>query len=202
MPGTNEEGYDRETIAANLRRFERRTGRGQMPAAVAVVVMRGRHGRCVPVFQRSHAMSRHAGQMALPGGRLQDAETAADCAIREAEEELGLVLAPEHMLGVLDDFDTRSGFTITPLVFWSDAGVAELKPSPAEVLRLFLLDLDVLRDTVAAAAEGESAAFSLRFPQFEMYAPTAAILYQFTAVALGGRESRVADFYQPPFTHR
>jgi 8-oxo-dGTP pyrophosphatase MutT (NUDIX family) len=200
MTGTNRKGYDREEIAANLRRFERLAGGAQAAAAVAVVVMRAHGGHCVPVFQRTHTLSRHAGQMALPGGRVHDGETVAECAIREAEEELGLRLRPEDMLGALDDFDTRSGFTITPLVFWSEAGAPALKLSPAEVFRVFLLDLDVLVDTAAAAGGGTS--FSLRFPEFEMFAPTAAILYQFTEVALGGRDCRVADFYQPPFTHR
>ena len=200
MRGTNRQGYERETIAANLRRFERASGGAQAAAAVAVVVMPGRGGRCVPVFQRSHTLSRHAGQMALPGGRVHDGESVVECAIREAQEELGLRLQAEDMLGALDDFDTRSGFTITPLVFWTEAGASTLELSPAEVFRVFLLDLDVLVDTAAAAAEGTS--FSLRFPEFEMFAPTAAILYQFTEVALGGRDCRVADFYQPPFTHR
>ena len=192
----------RNRISANLQRFERKAGGGQTAAAVAVVVMHGRQSHCVPVFQRSLALSRHAGQMALPGGRMHEGESPADCAIREAEEELGLALTPQDMLGALDDFDTRSGFTITPLVFWSEAGLSALKPSPQEVFRIFLLDLAVLRDTVAAAAEGASAAFSLRFPEFDMFAPTAAMLFQFTQVALNGRECRVADFYQPPFTHR
>ncbi|TMF19602.1 MAG: NUDIX domain-containing protein, partial [Chloroflexi bacterium] len=57
-------------------------------------------------------MRRHAGQMALPGGSLQIGEDAEDCALRELEEELGLTLTKDNVLGRLDDFDTRSGFTI------------------------------------------------------------------------------------------
>ncbi len=105
------------------------------------------------------------------------------------------------VLGLLDDFDTQSGFTITPVVIWSAADVSDLKPSRAEVLKLFVVGTAELRETVAAARE-TTRAFSLRFRRVEVFAPTAAILYQFSEVALDGRSCRVADFYQPPFTHR
>ena len=156
----------------------------------------------VPIFQRPLNMSRHAGQIALPGGKVHAGETVEDCAIREVNEELGLVLDTADVLGLLDDFDTESGFRITPVVIWSSAGVSDLKPSRWEVLKLFVIGTPELHDTVAAAALGSTQEFSLRFRQVEVFAPTAAILYQFSEVALDGRPCRVADFYQPPFTHR
>ena len=156
----------------------------------------------VPIFQRPQDMPRHAGQMALPGGRVHAGEGAEDCALRELAEELGISAAKVDVLGKLDDFDTRSGFTITPVVVWSGAGAASLHPSKAEVARLFLVGGPELRQAVAAASQRPPDQFSLRLSGVEVFAPTAAMLYQFSEVALDGRSCRVADFHQPLWTHR
>ena len=191
----------RGTIEANLRGFTRISSAESLkPAAVAIVVMAGRGTPSVPIFQRTSNMSRHAGQMALPGGRLHEGESAEGCAIRELEEELGLSVGTDHVFGLLDDFDTRSGFTITPVVIWADAEPAALQPSKFEVAQLFVIAIPELRAAVSTARSGQ--AFSLKLDTVEVFAPTAAILYQFSEVALDGRPARVSDFYQPPFTHR
>ncbi len=157
---------------------------------------------CVPIFQRTLGMSRHAGQMALPGGKVHGQEDARECALRELHEELGIAAGDADVLGLLDDFDTRSGFTITPVVVWSGADAATLRPSESEVGRLYVIGASELREAVATAEPGASASFSLKLRRVEVFAPTGAILYQFSEVALDGRSCRVADFYQPPFTHR
>ena len=145
-------------------------------------------------------MSRHAGQMALPGGKMHEEEDATACALRELEEELGLAVVPESVIGMLDDFDTRSGFTITPVVVWSGAPASSLRPSAVEVAQLMVVPTSNLQAAAAGARLG--ADFSLELPQVQVFAPTAAILYQFSEVALAGRHVRVAGFFQPPFTHR
>lgn len=203
----------RSTLETNLRGFSRLSSIETLaPAAVAVVVMDGRGRPRIPIFQRPSDMSRHAGQMALPGGRVQDGESAEGCAIRELHEELGLDVRPQDVIGLLDDFDTRSGFTITPVVIWADVQTDALHPSKFEVARLFEIGVADLRAAASRAKPGQ--AFSLRFKQasggshpgrpwtLEVFAPTAAILYQFSEVALDGRAARVTEFYQPPFTHR
>jgi hypothetical protein len=85
---------------------------------------------------------------------------------------------------------------------WSGADAAHLRPSGDEVAELFVVPLRDLRGAVATARPGPSDSFSLRLPQVEVFAPTAAILYQFSEVAIDGRAVRVADFFQPPWTHR
>ncbi|TMC35080.1 MAG: CoA pyrophosphatase, partial [Chloroflexi bacterium] len=178
----------RATISENLRSFERRESpRSLAPAAVAIVLVTMDGIPSVPMFQRPLNMSRHAGQMALPGGRVHAGETVEECAIREVYEELGLVLDRADVLGLLDDFDTQSGFTITPVVIWSAADVSDLKPSKDEVLKVFVTGVPEIRETVAVAALGSTQEFSLRFRRVEVFAPTAAILFQFSEVALDGR---------------
>ena len=193
----------RETIERNLRRLERQASTlAQTPAAVAIVIMLDGEVPILPIFQRTQTMSRHAGQMAIPGGRVHDREGVHECALRELAEELGITLSRDDILGDLDDFDTRSGFTITPVVAWSGAGRGALKPSPAEVARIFLVPVPELGEAAAEAAHRPPDRFSLVLREVEVFAPTAAILYQFSEVAVDGRSTRVADFHQPSWTHR
>jgi 8-oxo-dGTP pyrophosphatase MutT (NUDIX family) len=193
----------RDTIERNLRRFERRKSElAQTPAAVSIVVLLDGEVPVLPIFQRPLNMRRHAGQMALPGGRLHDGEDVEECALRELAEELDVTIERHDVLGRLDDFDTRSGFTITPVVVWSGAAVTVLHPSPSEVARLFIIPAPELQQAVAAASKVPADEFSLKFREVEVFAPTAAMLFQFSEVALDGRTSRVADFHQPPWTHR
>jgi 8-oxo-dGTP pyrophosphatase MutT (NUDIX family) len=191
-------------IAANLRRFERiPTSAPGIPAAVALVVMHDAGGRaCMPMFVRTSGMTRHAGQFGLPGGKLDRGESPEAAAIRELREELGLTVEEGAVLGLLDDFDTQSGFTMTPVVIWGGATIANLDPSRHEVAQLFLLTMPDLRSAVAGATRGASEDFCLELPWAAIYAPTAAVLYQFSEVALDGRSTRVNDYYQPPFTRK
>ena len=170
---------------------------------MAVVVLEDGHGEaCIPLFVRAAGLASHPGQFALPGGKLHQGEPAEAGALRELSEELGLTVSNDAIMGSLDDYDTRSGFTITPVVVWSGSAAADLEPSAGEVAQLFLLRLADLRSAVGGAKQGTSRAFCLELPWGRVYAPTAAILYQFSEVALEGRPSRVNDFYQPPFARR
>lgn len=192
----------RGVIEENLRGFERaESASPAMRAAVAITLIEDDAGEpAVPIFQRTETLRRHAGQMAIPGGRTHSGEDAVAAALRELEEELGLHCDRADVLGLLDDFDTMSGFTITPVVVWSGARAADLMPSPDEVQLLFVIPITMLRAAVVGAGRGSS--FSLKLPLVEVFAPTAAMLYQFSEVALDGRSVRVSDFFQPPWTHR
>ena len=82
--------------------------------------------------RRAAGMRSHAGQWALPGGRIDALETPEQAALRELSEEVGLQLDATSVLGRLDDYATRSGYVITPVVVWAGAA-RDLEPNPAEV---------------------------------------------------------------------
>ena len=137
----------RARVRKNLAGFERRpiAPDGRRPAAVAVVLLPDEDGRaCFLLTRRTATLRAHARQWALPGGRLDAGETAEAAALRELSEEVGLELAPGTVLGLLDDYGTRSGFIITPVVAWAGETVT-LAPNPAEVAHVYkvpLTDLD------------------------------------------------------------
>lgn len=153
---------------------------------------------------RPRKLNRHGGQYALPGGRLDPGETDIDAARRELHEELGLDLGPDAVIGRLDHFPTRSGFRMAPIVMWAGAGVA-LSPDPSEVAEVFRLPLRELDSPdiprLIDNDGGDHPVLSAYFPTLGnyMYAPTAAILYQFREIALRGVTTRAAHFEQPAF---
>ena len=173
-------------------------------AAVAIALVEAgdavrRNG--VLLTLRAAGLRAHRGQWALPGGRCDDGETPAEAALRELHEELGLELGADHVLGLLDDYPTRSGYLITPVVVWAGAG-AVLSPNPDEVASVHRIALDDIEqaDAFDFIAIPESTRRVIRFRhagQF-IHAPTAALIYQFREV-LAGRDTRVAELEQPVF---
>jgi 8-oxo-dGTP pyrophosphatase MutT (NUDIX family) len=158
----------------------------------------------VIVTLRPDTLRRHGAQYALPGGRLDDGETEIEAALRETSEELGLDLDNGDILGRLDDFPTRSGFRMTPFVAWCP-DAATLAPDPSEVADVFFLPLAELDSDDIPILEpgphGEHPVMSAFFPTLghRMFAPTAAILYQFREIALRAVTTRVSHFEQPTF---
>ena len=176
-------------------------------AGVAIVVTTGETDdvACVLLTRRPATIKRHAAQMALPGGRLEAGETAEQAALRELHEEIGLSLPPDNIIGLLDDFPTRSGFVITPVVVWGESR-PQLQPDPNEVDKVFHIPFaelnspDIPRFMDADGTQAECV-FCLPLPTVghEVYAPTGAILYQFREVAIRGELTRVAHLEQPQF---
>lgn len=201
----------RGEIREALRRFPRRGapwstrwGRRAQPAAVAITVITGGSGPAVLITRRADSLRSHPGQYALPGGRIDPDETAAGAALRELAEELGIRLAPDSVLGLLDDYVTRSGYVITPVVVWAGEHDQPLRPQEAEVAEAFAVpftDLDV--DPVfVAIPESDRPVIRLPLRGGWLHAPTAAVLYQFREVVLRRRRTRVAHLEQPVFTWR
>ncbi len=151
---------------------------------------------------RAASLSTHAGQRAFPGGRLDPGETAEQAALRELAEEVGLVLDSDSVLGRLDDYATRSGFVITPIVVWGGKD-AELVANPGEVELIHRVPLhELLRQDVPLLDSIEESPHPvLRMPLGDDWfaAPSAAIAYQFREVALLGKDTRVVHFEQPHF---
>ncbi len=152
--------------------------------------------------KRSLGLRNHAGQWSLPGGRIDAGETPEQAALRELSEEVHLLLDASSVLGRLDDFVTRSGFAITPVVVW--AGEArELVANPAEVHSIHRIPIAEFgrADAPWLDAVDTSEHPVLRMPVGDTWiaAPTAALLYQFRELCLHGRTTRVAHFEQPAF---
>ena len=152
--------------------------------------------------RRAGSLRSHAGQWALPGGRIDAGETAEQAALRELHEEVHLRLDADRVLGRLDDFETRSGYAITPVVVWAGAA-RELHPNPGEVASIHRIPVEEFMRADAPMLERvESSKHPvLRMPVGHHWiaAPTAAVLYQFRELCIAGRPTRVSHFEQPAF---
>jgi 8-oxo-dGTP pyrophosphatase MutT (NUDIX family) len=197
----------RKTIAARCATFARLQASDPptalKPAAVAIALTLADAGgeTAFLLTRRAASLRSHRSQWALPGGRCDAGETQAQAALRELHEELGVELGEGDVLGLLDDYPTRSGYLVTPVVVWVTTSAA-IVPNPDEVAsvhRISLSDIEQ-QDAFSFTTIPESTRRVIRFrhgSQF-IHAPTAAMIYQFREL-LAGRDTRVAELEQPVF---
>ena len=195
----------RELIAQNMASFhhEEQPIGALRAAAVAIVIAAHRGSPNVLLTRRSGKLRSHSGQWALPGGRLDVGESAEDAALRELKEEINLSLSHNAILGRLDDYITRSGYRITPIVLWFGEESDHLKPNPDEVASIHTVSFKELANPSAPQfeeiPESDRKVLSMRLSVDQIYAPTAAFLYQFREVGILGKNTRVLHYDQPSF---
>ena len=206
-----------ESNIANWQRLPTGDLQGLRQAAVALCVVDYRdlggvegllpaeaESAAIVLTRRSSALKNHPGQWALPGGRREQGEGLEQTALRELNEEVGLDLPPENVIGCLDDFITRSGFIITPVIVWGGPEV-RLRKNDHEVSSIHRIPcIEFLRSDAPVLEPGSGIHPILYMPVGNSWiaAPTAAILFQFREVALLGRNTRVVHYDQPAFAWR
>ena len=197
----------RRNIAELCAGFRRVKPEGAAPslkrAAVAIALTRVEQGEGTAFLltRRAANLRSHSAQWALPGGRCDPGETQAQAALRELHEELGVELGEGDVLGLLDDYPTRSGYLITPVVVWVSTDAA-IVANPDEVESVHHIALEKIErdDAFSFTKIPESTRRVIRFrlDGQHIHAPTAALIYQFREV-LAGRDTRVAELEQPVF---
>ncbi|MBX3492778.1 MAG: CoA pyrophosphatase [Parvibaculum sp.] len=197
----------RSRLTARLAAFPRETrdDAGLKRAAVAIAIAPHKDEAAFLLTRRVARLNAHGGQWALPGGRMDAGETPVEAALRELEEEVALKLRPSEVIGLLDDYPTRSGYLITPVVTWVEDTSAML-PNPAEVASIHAFALaELTREgspEFLSIPESDQPVIRLHIGDDHIHAPTAALLWQFGEVALRGRTTRVAHLEQPVWAWR
>jgi len=198
----------REQLSGNVQGFEdlRQPIGDLRAAAVAVTVFRHDQEAALMLTKRAGHLRAHGGQWALPGGRIDAGETAEQAALRELHEEVNLCLDASAILGTLDDYITRSGYVITPVVVWADVNDSDLQPNLDEVDSIHAISFtELCRDdspNLESIPQSDRQVLSMNYQDDAIYAPTAAMLYQFQQVAILGQATRVLHFDQPVFAWR
>jgi 8-oxo-dGTP pyrophosphatase MutT (NUDIX family) len=197
----------RAKISENITRFEdRRVDDDDLThAAVAITVVDSRHGAAFLLTRRTASLNAHSRQFALPGGRVDPGENSVEAALRELHEEMGVALGEDSVIGLLDDYPTRSGYRITPVVMWA-GGAVNVVPEPGEVERVHIVTLERLArpetPEFSTIPESDRPLIRLNIARAKVHAPTAAMIYQFREVGIFGRDTRVEHLEQPVFAWR
>ncbi len=139
----------------------------------------------VLLSRRTESVEHHKGQVSFPGGvRERTDRTIIDTALRETEEEIGIQRPEVEILGLLDDFQTPSGFCITPVVGYLRS-ISPLRLNPKEVSEVFDVPLSFFLDNTNERVEqrvrGDRVAkvYFYRYEEYEIWGATAAMIRSF-----------------------
>lgn len=138
-----------------------------VPAAVLVPLMNRPEGLSVLLTRRAAHLTHHAGQISFPGGRLEEGDrSAADAALREAEEEVGLPAGHAEIIGYLDNYITITGYSVTPVVAMVRPHF-EMRLDETEVAEAFEVPLEYVLDP-ARVRRREKKLFGVRVAYYEI----------------------------------
>lgn len=132
---------------------------------------------------RSEKLNSHAGQVSLPGGSRDPGDTSSiETALRESEEEIGLLRQDVEVIGQLGNMALPSGFYITPVVGLIDAGL-DFVPCPIEVAEIFQAPLELIlnpnsyQKSTMTYKRRATRIVEIQYGKFRIWGATAAILY-------------------------
>jgi 8-oxo-dGTP pyrophosphatase MutT (NUDIX family) len=155
-----------------------------IPAAVLMPIVQHAHGLTLLLTQRTAHLHDHAGQVSLPGGRVDKTDASAiETALRETEEEVGLHRRHIDVLGTLPDYFTGTGFRVTPVVALVQPPF-ELRADPFEVEEIFEVPLAFLMDGMNHQRRsvelpdqaGRRTFYAMPYDRFFIWGATAAML--------------------------
>jgi 8-oxo-dGTP pyrophosphatase MutT (NUDIX family) len=159
--------------------------RDLFPAGVLVLLFERNGELHVVLTQRTDKVQHHKGQISFPGGVKNERDaTIIETALRETEEEIGLPRNAVTVLGILNDFQTPSGFCITPVVAFL-LSVPSFSINAVEVSQIFDVPLSFFLDTRNERVERYKRfgkmmnVYFYRYRQYEIWGATAAILRSF-----------------------
>ncbi|WP_134322888.1 NUDIX hydrolase [Cumulibacter soli] len=192
----------REDVTERLAALEPRilADHSHRKAAVVIAVAEEEGAQGIWITKRQPTLRAHSGQWALPGGRVDAGETHREAALRELAEEVGFFADDAAILGRLDDYETRSGYVMSPFVVWAGKD-PKYRVNADEVVHLFHIPFDELdvEPNLLTIPESDRPVIQMPLLGRKIHAPTAAVMYQFREVVLRGRQTRVGHFEQPVF---
>lgn len=168
-------------------RFEHRSP--PKPGSVLILLYEEKGKIMFPLTKRPDYMGTHGGQISLPGGKTEGAETRIETALREAEEEIGISASKINVLGSLTEFFViPSNFLITPIIGYLNEA-PDFKPDSKEVKKIIYTSVDdLLRDDAVHTKEIMAAnMFPMSAPHFEIeneivWGATAMMLNEFRMI--------------------
>lgn len=154
-----------------------------IPAAVLMPVVARESGLSLLLTQRTAHLHDHAGQVSLPGGRVDATDASVvETALRETEEEIGLARRHVEVIGQMPDYFTGTGFRVTPIVAIVQPPF-DLHADPFEVAEIFEVPLTFLmngvnhqRRTVELSNGTRRTFYAMPYDRFFIWGATASML--------------------------